>query len=101
MASEKQTAALQRAREAKAAKKLEDEMKVSSEDLLGLTIAGNSNTIQTAHILIPKFTFEEKQVWLNAILTVMRTREVKSSVAVKDCIPVADEVLSAYKAKFE
>lgn len=100
MASEKQAAALQRAREAKAAKKMEDEMKVTSDDILGLKSASDVIVEVPELLHVSKFSFEERQVWLTALLTVMRTREVKSSVAVKECTPVADEVLSVYKEKF-
>jgi hypothetical protein len=41
------------------------------------------------------------EIWLDALLVVIRNREVKTVPEVKQCIAVADEVLRLHREKFQ
>jgi hypothetical protein len=92
VASPAQLAALQKLRDKKAALKTEKE-------------AGEGNAApvatSTASKLAQGHSVEDKGVWFNALLNVMRSKEVKHPASVRDCIDVADEVLRIYKDKFK
>lgn len=77
--------ALARAREAKRLKKLA-EANGSPEDALIAELEDENY---------------DRGVWLSALITAMKTREVKTVNDVNPCVPIADEVLRIYKAKFE
>lgn len=85
-ASEKQKEALARARAARAEKKVADVVETSSGP-----IVTKSQPVQPSY---------DGRVWIDGLLRAMQTREVKTVNGIKDCVPLADEVLAQYKAKF-
>jgi hypothetical protein len=49
----------------------------------------------------PTKTNTDGQIWLQALIVTMRNREVRVVGGIPECIPVADEVLRVFKAKFK
>ena len=49
----------------------------------------------------PSYYLPDDKVWFEGFLVALRNREVKSASDVVHAIPVADEILKTYKAKFK
>lgn len=90
MASEKQLAHLARAREEKAKIKAERE---------AAAMAVGPGQMNKMFASLGGVASEE-QVWLHALLTIMRNRNTVNPEGIKGCVPFADEVLDAYNERF-
>jgi len=77
-ATEKQIESLKKAREARAAK---------------------NQTTGTGVVPVKNDTYHGR-VWVDALLTAMKNKQVSHASHVADCMPIADEVLRLYKEKF-
>ena len=86
--SEKQLAALQRARDAKAL------MSINKTSITGIS-PPKSKPIDNSGEL------SDKRIWLDALFTSIKTLQIKSAVYVRDAIPLADEILKQYKDKWD
>ena len=85
MASEKQLAHLEKIRATKAAKQTPP-----NEE--------SGEKIQSSSSL--SFMTDDK-VWFEGLLVALRNKEIKSANEVAAAVPIADEILRVYKAKFK
>jgi len=94
MASEKQLAHLARAREEKARIKAEKE---AAANVARMAVGpGQMNKLFAS---LGGLTLEE-QVWLQALLTIMRNRNTVNPEGIKACVSFADSVLDAFNERF-
>ena len=95
-ASPAQLEALARSRAIKAQKKLD--LEALGEDTSGGKTPNVSPKAIKSDIPVPPM--EDRTVWVQAMCAALVSLEVRHEGAVKNAVPIADEILAQYQARF-